>query len=105
MLSPGQKAVINTAVRVETVDTLPYRAWDEDAIDFRNIRMDRLLAVIAKWYNVRIADPLQAAQKEHLTGSLRRSSSLEDILFALSETSGVELALGEGGTITVAKDL
>lgn len=48
MLSPGQKAVINTAVRVETVDTLPYRAWDEDAIDFRNIRMDRLLAVIAK---------------------------------------------------------
>ena len=103
MLKPGQKAVIEKEILVKEVDTLPYRAWAEGAIEFGYISLDRLLSVASVWYGVEISDPSGLASSEYLTGSLRRTSPIEDILTALSEISGVTLSLSEG-TVTVNPD-
>lgn len=103
MLAPGQKAVIDKEIHVEAVDTLPYRAWNEGAIEFEDIPLNRLLSVVSMWYGVKIADPSGIADSAPLTGSLRRTSPLEDILSALSETTGISLKL-IGDTVAVSPD-
>lgn len=103
MLAPGQKAIINKEIRVETVDILPYRAWNEGAIEFEDIPLKRLLSVVSMWYGVKIADPSGIADSAPLTGSLRRTSPIEDILSALSETTGISLKL-IGDTVAVSPE-
>lgn len=103
MLAPGQKAIIDKEIRVETVDILPYRAWNEGAIEFEDIPLKRLLSVVSMWYGVKIADPSGIADSAPLTGSLRRTSPIEDILSALSETTGISLKL-IGDTVAVSPE-
>lgn len=103
MLAPGQKAIIDKEIRVETVDILPYRAWNEGAIEFEDIPLKSLLSVVSMWYGVKIADPSGIADSAPLTGSLRRTSPIEDILSALSETTGISLKL-IGDTVAVSPE-
>ncbi|MEI3422822.1 MAG: DUF4974 domain-containing protein [Butyricimonas faecihominis] len=56
VLGPGEQAVLDKSGRVETreVDTYLYTAWREGVFAFKQQRLEEIMRVVARWYDVNI---------------------------------------------------
>ncbi|GAA3604367.1 FecR family protein [Flavivirga amylovorans] len=82
-LSPNQQAIIkqNTSgIEVVNVDTFSAISWKEGIFSFEDMPLDKIMKVLARWYdfNVIFVDP---TLKDILfTGILRKNQSIKEIL-------------------------
>ncbi|MEC5145902.1 FecR domain-containing protein [Chitinophaga sp. 212800010-3] len=96
ILQPGQESEVahkpSAVIPVRAADTEQAIAWKNGYFNFDNERLDVILRLLSRWYDMKFeADDAVAALR--FSAIMERSSSLENVLSALSATGAVEFSL------------
>ena len=97
ILEPGEQAVLSKSGRVETreVDTYLYTAWKNGVFAFKKQRLEEIMKIIARWYDVNIFWE-NASQKEiTFTGKMRRYDDFSKVVEMLEMTGNTEFVIKE----------
>ena len=91
VLKPGYQAAasskgIDTSAFEEEIDL----AWLNDQYIFRHSRLDQLIPVLARWYNVQIVFDNQAVTGKVVTGHVVRSDEIKTVLDMLKIISNID---------------
>lgn len=102
VMQPGQQLTIdNERIIVNTVDTVPYLAWNEGKFIFKDWSLERILNVLSLWYNKDVVFRNETHKKINLSGNLYRYNSLQPSLKALETVAGVKIRINGYNTIIV----
>jgi transmembrane sensor len=90
LLKPGYRARVSS----KGIDTIPFEeeidlAWLKDQYIFRHSRMDEVIPVLARWYNVKIVFDNQTAAGKVVTGHIVRSDEIKTVLDMLKIISNI----------------
>ncbi len=97
ILEPGEQAVLSKSGQVETreVDTYLYTAWKNGVFAFKKQRLEEIMKIIARWYDVNIFWE-NASQKEiTFTGKMRRYDDFSKVVEMLEMTGNTEFVIKE----------
>ncbi len=95
VLKPGEQAVLDQSGELETreVDTYLYTAWKEGVFAFKQQRLEEIMKIVSRWYNVNIFWE-NASQKEVVfTGKMRRYDDFSKIVEMLEMTGNTEFEI------------
>ena len=95
VLKPGEQAVLDQSGELETreVDTYLYTAWKEGVFAFKQQRLEEIMNIVSRWYNVNIFWE-NASQKEVVfTGKMRRYDDFSKIVEMLEMTGNTEFEI------------
>ncbi|WP_436489289.1 FecR family protein [Chitinophaga sp. ARDCPP14] len=92
LLAPGQQAVVNGAIAVESTDVDAALAWKRGVFIFRSEKLSDILEELSRWYNVVIVTESSVDGNAHFTGRIIRSEQLDDILQFLEATGKVHFS-------------
>ncbi|GAA0887056.1 DUF4974 domain-containing protein [Sphingobacterium siyangense subsp. cladoniae] len=92
LLKPGQRALLNEALRVENVDISQEVAWINGDFVFKGEELVSLLRKVSRWYNVDVTCP-ERLEKLKFDGMVSRSQPLSTIIDMLQTTGKVKLTL------------
>lgn len=102
VLSPGEQAVMDrtgTVVKRE-VDIYLYTAWKEGVFAFRHQRLEEIMRIVSRWYDVNVFWE-NASQKEvTFTGKMRRYDDFSKVVQMLEMTGNTEFEV-RGKTIVI----
>ncbi|MGM1430194.1 FecR domain-containing protein [Sphingobacterium lactis] len=95
-LQPGQQAILNGQLRVETADIQQQLAWKNGDFIFREENLQQVLRQVARWYNIEIICPDHLGQLR-LNGMISRSKPLSTVIDMIETThkDKIKLALKE----------
>ncbi|RZM05525.1 MAG: DUF4974 domain-containing protein, partial [Pedobacter sp.] len=85
---------------VVTANAEDAAAWKDGEFVFRNMPLEDVMRVIARWHDVEVVYQKDGVRKALLGGTLSRSATLEEMLKTLEITSDVHFVT-EGRRITV----
>lgn len=93
-LSPGEQAIISHGIMdTKKVVSMEHEvAWKNGLFDFQNDDLSHILRQIARWYNVEIEHPA-SSNGGHYTGSIRKSSSINEVLKMLELAGDVNFSI------------
>ncbi len=95
VLKPGEQAVLDQSGELETreVDTYLYTAWKEGVFAFKQQRLEEIMKIVSRWYNVNVFWE-NASQKEVVfTGKMRRYDDFSKIVEMLEMTGNTEFEI------------
>lgn len=79
VLRPGEQlthSVRNNQVRVEKVNTRIYTAWKDNLFCFEEQRLDEIMVVLARWYNLEVRFEVEELKGVELSGTLDKYSDV-----------------------------
>lgn len=79
----------NKAMEVKEVDVLPYVTWKEGYFVFKNQSMEKIMSIMARWYDIKIRYEDETIKTLHFTGDLKRHTDISVILKALTSSVNV----------------
>lgn len=88
VLAPGEQGVLDQSgvLKKKSVDTYTYTAWKEGVFAFKQERLEEIMRIVARWYNVNVFWT-DASQKEvTFTGKMRRYDDFSKIVEMLQMT-------------------
>ncbi len=88
VLRPGEQAVLGKSGELEMreVDTYLYTAWKDGVFAFKQQRLEEIMNIVSRWYNVNIFWE-NASQKEvTFTGKMRRYDDFSKVVEMLEMT-------------------
>ncbi len=96
MLSPGEQMRIsengsNKVIR--KVDTLPYEAWKEGKLIFRNKSLGEIAIDLERWYNVKISFNDSEIKNFRFSGTILKYKPIDQILEAIKLTSPIRFTI------------
>ena len=97
ILKPGEQAVLDKSGRVviKEVDTYLYTAWKNGVFAFKKQRLEEIMNVVARWYDVNIFWE-NASQKEvTFTGKMKRYDDFSKVVEMLEMTGNTEFVVKE----------
>ncbi len=97
ILKPGEQAVLDKSGRVENrkVDTYLYTAWKDGVFAFKKQRLEEIMKVVARWYDVNVFWE-NASQKEvTFTGKMKRYDDFSKVVEILEMTGNTEFVVKE----------
>lgn len=101
MLQPGKQCRIsNTQCMIKDVDIEPYVAWNTGTFAFENIPITKLMNVISRWYGYELTFMNQNKGNRKFTGELDKYSSIEPVIEAVQQVTGLEIIIN-GQTIII----
>lgn len=101
MLQPGKQCRIsNTQCMIKDVDIEPYVAWNTGTFAFENIPITKLMNVISRWYGYELTFMNQNKGNIKFTGELDKYSSIEPVIEAVQQVTGLEIIIN-GQTIII----
>ena len=95
-LLPGRQAVCDRQtgnVEVKEVDILPYVTWKEGHFLFKNQSLEKIMDVMARWYDVSVEFQDESIRNLHFTGDIKRHANFSIILKALTSSVNVNYKL------------
>ena len=95
-LLPGRQAVCDRQtgnVEVKEVDILPYVTWKEGHFLFKNQSLEKIMDIMARWYDVSVEFQDESIRNLHFTGDIKRHANLSIILKALTSSVNVNYKL------------
>lgn len=95
VLEPGEQAVLDNSGRLETrdVDTYLYTAWKEGVFAFKKQRLEEIMKVVSRWYDVNIFWE-NASQKEvTFTGKMKRYDDFSKVVEMLEMTGNTKFVI------------
>ncbi|MDR2131192.1 MAG: DUF4974 domain-containing protein [Odoribacteraceae bacterium] len=100
-MSPGEQVVL-TGAGWNKREVIPsfYTSWREGWLNFFSERLEDMLAVIARWYNVEVIFVNEEAKEVLYTGQVRRYEDFREVLDIISLTRSVRFSI-DGRTIIV----
>lgn len=101
MLQPGNQCRISDMqCLIKDVDVEPYVAWNTGTFAFENIPITKLMNVISKWYGYEVTFMNQNKGNIKFTGELDKYSSIEPVIEAVQQVTGLEIIIS-GQTIII----
>lgn len=100
MMQPGMLCRMSaSACILTTTDTEPYRAWNTGKIEFQGWPLERLMRIIARWYNCKVEYADDSLKNERLSGSFDRYDSSSTTLQALKTVTGLRFELSDNKVV------
>lgn len=91
LLKPGdQAATTSKGLDIHPFDKESELAWLNDQYIFRHSRLDKIIPVLERWYDVRIIFDNQTAAGKVVTGHIMRSDEIRTVLDMLKIISNVD---------------
>lgn len=102
MIKPGEQLSLETndETNVTTVDLTPYVAWNSGSLSFHEKRLDDVLYILSRWYDLSISYENSELRDKLISGTLDRYETIENILSSLSKSTGTEMKV-KGNYIVV----
>lgn len=103
LLSPGEQARfdrVSGEMDKLQVNTALYTSWKDGLFIFERERLEDILTVLSRWYDVAIFYQREDVKEELFTGDLKKYNSIEDHLKMLEMTTNVKFEI-RGNTIIV----
>ena len=92
----------NGTANVYTVDTELYTSWKDGYYYFKQESLEKIMDVLAKWYNLNIFFQNSELKKMEFGGRLRRYEDINYLLEKMEETQDVQFIIN-GNTITIKR--
>ncbi len=96
MMRPGQMATLNTqrsTINITNVDTEPYVAWNIGEFSFREWTMEKVMAIMARWYNREVIFKSHEARNVKISGDYYRYDDVEPIMESLELVTGLRITV------------
>ena len=96
-LEPGKQAVLGKSGSIETreVDTYLYTAWKEGVFAFKRQRLEEIMKVVARWYDVNIFWENVSQKEVTFTGKMKRYDDFSKVVEMLEMTGNTEFVVRE----------
>ena len=96
-LEPGKQAVLGKSGSIETreVDTYLYTAWKEGVFAFKRQRLEEIMKVVARWYDVNIFWENVSQKEVTFTGKMKRYDDFSKVMEMLEMTGNTEFVVRE----------
>lgn len=102
-LEPGQQCRVNDdGLTVVNVDTYEYTAWVDEVITFKNKRLEELMNVLGRLYDVEIVYEAPSLKELPFTGAFRQYEQLDEILRMIEESGLIHIDR-EGRKLIIGK--
>lgn len=102
-LKPGQQCRVNDdGLTVVNVDTYEYTAWVDEVITFKNKRLEELMNVLGRLYDVEIVYEAPSLKEIPFTGAFRQYEQLDEILRMIEESGLIHIDR-EGRKLIIGK--
>lgn len=102
-LHPGEQAGrVNGKVCVEKVDIYEYIAWKEGKFVFCDKRLEDVLEILGRWYDLEIFYQNSKVRDLHFTGNIPRHAAIDNVLKLLERTRLVHFSV-RGRTVIVSE--
>jgi len=85
----------NKTLEVTEVDVLPYVTWKEGHFLFKKQSLEKIMDIMARWYDIRVEFQDEAIKKLHFTGDIKRHADISVILKALTASVNVGYKLND----------
>lgn len=89
-------------VRQKKVDVLPYVAWRDGQLIFKEESLEQIMNTLSLWYDVDVFYANEHLKEHKFTGHMKKYENINRILNAISEILEVKFVIKEK-TITVVK--
>ena len=83
----------NKTMEVKEVDILPYVTWKEGHFLFKNQSLEKIMDIMARWYDVCVEFQDESIRNLHFTGDIKRHANFSIILKALTSSVNVNYKL------------
>lgn len=96
MLRPGQMASLNaqrSTINITNVDTEPYVAWNLGEFSFREWTMEKVMTIMARWYNREVIFKSHEARNVKISGDYYRYDDVEPIMESLELVTGLRITV------------
>ncbi|MFR5659516.1 FecR family protein [Butyricimonas paravirosa] len=95
VLEPGKQAILDKLGRIETreVDTYLYTAWKEGVFAFKKQRLEEIMKVVSRWYDVNIFWENVSQKEVTFTGKMKRYDDFSKIVEMLEMTGNTEFVI------------
>ena len=103
IIKPGEQAYYNKGVgmlRVSPVDVNEFTAWKDGLFYFKDITLEEILRIVARWYDLEIFYMNESAKSVVYSGKMPMYSSVEDVLRKFEISGDVRFEL-QGRALTV----
>ena len=84
------------------MDVKEFTAWKDGLFVFKKRRLQEVMDILSRWYDVDVFYQNVDLQDLHFTGTIQRHSEIVDVLTFLEKTDMVKFNL-EGKTLIVFK--
>lgn len=105
VIRPGEQLTYtekNGQVRVEKVNTRLYTAWKDQLFCFEEQRLDEIMTVLSRWYNLDVRFEAEELKRVELSGTLDKYSDVLPLLNLFELGTNVKFEI-HGNTIVVKK--
>lgn len=97
ILEPGEQVVLDKSGRLETreVDTYLYTAWKDGVFAFKRQRLEEIMKVVARWYDVNVFWENVSQKEVTFTGKMKRYDDFSKVVEMLEMTGNTEFVVRE----------
>ena len=97
VLEPGKQAILDKLGQIETreVDTYLYTAWKEGVFAFKKQRLEEIMKVVARWYDVNVFWENISQKEVTFTGKMKRYDDFSKVVEMLEMTGNTEFVVRE----------
>ena len=92
----------NGKVTLSEVDTKEFVAWKDGWFVFNKQRLEKVLDILSRWYDVEINYKTPEVKDLHFTGTIRRHSDINEMLNFLEKTGAIKFTM-QGRTVVISK--
>ncbi len=96
MIRPGQMALLNaqhSTIIITNVDTEPYMAWNLGEFSFREWTMEKVMTIMARWYNREIIFKSNEAREVRISGDYYRYDDVKPTMESLELVTGLKITV------------
>ena len=97
ILEPGEQVVLDKSGRLETreVDTYLYTALKDGVFAFKRQRLEEIMKVVARWYDVNVFWENVSQKEVTFTGKMKRYDDFSKVVEMLEMTGNTEFMIKE----------
>lgn len=97
ILEPGEQVVLDKSGRLETreVDSYLYTAWKDGVFAFKRQRLEEIMKVVARWYDVNVFWENVSQKEVTFTGKMKRYDDFSKVVEMLEMTGNTEFMIKE----------
>src|SRR5699024_2724799 len=103
VLKPYQQAITvdkEANIAVETLTSLRELAWRKGEFSFKNKPLTEIMAVLSRWYDMKVEFKSPAVQNIEFTGVLGKKQSIEKIMNTIRQTKDINYEI-KNRTLTI----
>ncbi|WP_462372532.1 FecR family protein [Butyricimonas faecihominis] len=82
-------------MKIETVDPDLYTLWRKGIFVFERETLENIMNTLSLWYDMEVFFQSESAKQLHFSGHMKRYEQIEDILHAITDTTGVVFTIND----------